>query len=207
MPAGVAATPVPSVRSVLSGVDDQAFRAVLGRFASGVTVLSAVHETDDGVRDHAITVSAFTSVSLKPPLVLVCVDIHNRFHEPVLAAGLWGVSVLRQPGHPVASWLATRGRPLGHQLDEVAHHRGPATGAVMIDDAVAWLECRTWAAYDGADHTILVGEVVSAAVAGTDDPLLYYRSHYGALVRWPVSERGLDPAAPGSAPSSGSGDG
>ncbi len=191
---------------MLADVDDKAFRAVLGRFASGVTVLTTVHETDGGVSDHAITVSAFTSVSLHPPLVLVCVDTHNRFHEPVMAAGFWGVSVLRQQGHPVASWLATRGRALGHQLGDVPHHRGPATGAVLVDDALAWLECRTWAAYDGADHTIVVGEVVAAAVApDVDDPLLYYRSHYGALVRWPVSEKGLDPAAPGSAPSSDSG--
>ncbi|CAN5899982.1 flavin reductase family protein [soil metagenome] len=193
---------------MLSEVDDVAFRAVLGRFASGVTVLSTVHATEDGVSDHAITVSAFTSVSLDPPLVLVCVDTHNRFHAPVLAAGFWGVSVLRQPGHPVATWLSTRGRELGHQLDRVAHHRGQVSGVALVDGALAWLECRTWAAYDGADHTILVGEVVSAAVAtGDDDPLLYYRSHYGALVRWPVSERGLDPAGPGSAPSSDSGDG
>jgi len=193
---------------VLSAVDDKAFRAVLGRFASGVTVLSTVHETVTGPTDHAITVSAFTSVSLDPPLVLACVDTHNRFHDPVLSAGFWGVSVLRESAHETASWLATRGRDLSHQLDRVAHHRGEVTGTVLVDDALAWLECRTRAAYDGADHTILVGEVLAAAVSGeADDPLLYYRSHYGALVRWPVSERGLGPAAPDSDPSSGSGGG
>jgi len=175
---------------VLSPVDDKAFRAALGRFTSGVTVVSTVH---DGV-DHAITASAFTSVSLDPPLVLVCVDTLNRFHDPVLAAGVWGVSVLRGDGHAAATWLATRGRELSHQLDRVPHHRGDTTGVALLDDALAWLECRTWRTYDGADHTIVVGEVVGANVdADADDPLLYHRSHYGSLVAWPLSEKGLDP--------------
>lgn len=181
---------------MLSPVDDKAYRAVLSRFASGVTVVTTVHE---GI-DHAITVSAFTSVSLDPPLVLVCVDTKNRFHGPVLASGVWGVSVLREQGHAASTWFATRGRELAHQLDRVPHHRGPS-GVPLLDDALAWLECRTWRAYDGADHTILVGEVVGAVVDDeVDDPLTYYRSHYGALVPWALSEKGLDPAAPGSAP-------
>lgn len=171
-------------------LDERAFRAALGRFASGVTVVSTVHE---GV-DHAITASAFTSVSLDPPLVLVCVDSFNRFHEPVLAAGRWAVSILTDEGQDSASWLALRGRDLAHQLERVPHHRAPVTGAALADDALAWLECETWRTYDGADHTIVVGRVLWASVHdAADDPLLYYRSHYGSLVRRPVSERGPDP--------------
>ncbi len=185
-------------------LDDRAFRAALGRFTSGVTVVSAVHQ---GV-DHAITASAFTSVSLNPPLVLVCVDSHNRFHDPVLAAGRWAVSILADEAQDAASWLATRGRDLAHQLDPVPHHRGAFTGAALLDDALAWLECRTWQTYPGADHTIVVGQVQWAATAdGRDDPLLYYRSHYGSLVRRPVSERGPDLPGPVLEPGSGTGDG
>jgi len=187
-------------RVVLSPVDDKAFRAALGRFASGVTVLTTVH---DGT-DHAITVSAFTSVSLDPPLVLVCVDTRNRLHDPLLASGVWGVSVLREQGVAAATWLATRGRELSHQLDRVPHHRGENTGTALLDDALAWLECRTWRTYDGADHTIVVGEVVGGSIdAEADDPLLYHRSHYGALVGWPVSEKDIGPFSPG--PRTGSG--
>ena len=166
-----------------------------------MTILSAVH---DGV-DHAITVSAFTSVSLDPPLVLACVDHHNRLHDPVLTAGIWGISVLAESAMDTASWLATRGRDISHQLDRVPHHRGPVTGVALVDDALAWLECRTWQAYDGADHTILVGRVVGAAVGSQEQPLMYFRSHYGALEPWAVSEKGSDPAAPGSSSSSGDG--
>jgi len=193
---------------VLSPAADQEFRAALGRFAAGVAVVSTVH---DGV-DHAITVSAFTSVSLDPPLVLACIDQRNRLHDPLLAAGLWGVSVLSEDSRAAATWLATRGRDITHQLDRVPHHRGDATGVALLDGSLAWLECRTWQTYDGADHTIVVGAVLGAAVApDADAPLLYYRSHYGALVPWAVSEKGTDPAAPGTSPpaepSSGSGGG
>jgi flavin reductase (DIM6/NTAB) family NADH-FMN oxidoreductase RutF len=171
-------------------LDDAAFRAALGRFPSGVTVLSTRHE---GV-DHAITASAFTSVSLAPPRVLACVDTRTRFHDPLLATGTWGVSILSESGQDAASWLATRGREIAHQLDPFPHHRGTLTGAALIDDALGWLECHTWRTYDGGDHTIVVGTVVAAAVVGgPDDPLLYYRSHYGSLLRRPVSERGPDP--------------
>ena len=172
-------------------LDDAAFRAALGRFASGVTVVSTLHE---GI-DHAITASAFTSVSLDPPRVLVCVDTHNRFHAPLMATGRWGVSILAATAMDAASWLATRGRDLTHHLDAIPHHRGAITGAALLDDAIGWLECETWRRYDGADHTIVVGTVRAAAFAADrDDPLLYYRSHYGELIRLPVSEKGPDPA-------------
>jgi len=188
-------------------LDDAVFRAALGRFTSGVTVVSTVFE---GV-DHAMTASAFTSVSLTPPRVLVCVDTRSRFHDPVLASGSWGVSILDEAGQDAASRLAVRGRELTHQLDPFPHHRGTVTGAALLDDALGWLECRTWRTYDGGDHTIVVGTVVAAAVVGgRDDPLLYYRSHYGSLLRRPVSERGPDPAPavperPVLEPGSGSG--
>ncbi|MDO9380606.1 MAG: flavin reductase family protein [Nocardioidaceae bacterium] len=167
-------------------LDDGAFRAALGRFASGVTVVSTVHE---GV-DHAMTASAFCSVSMSPALVLVCVDRTNRFHDAALASGTWGVSILSEPAAGSASWFARRGRPLQDQFDVAPHHRGPATGTCLLDEAQAWLECRTWRADDGGDHTILIGEVLRAATREPDpSPLLYYRSHYGSLVRSTASEK------------------
>ena len=190
-------------------LDDTAFRAALGRFTSGVTVVS----TRYGDIDHAITASAFTSVSLEPPRVLVCVDTRTRFHDPLMETGLWGVSILAGSGQDAASWLATRGRDLTHQLDRFPHHRGAVTGAALLDESLGWLECETWRTYDGADHTIVVGTVLAAAfVTGRDDPLLYYRSHYGSLIRLPVSEKGPDPSVaeperPVLEPGSGTGGG
>lgn len=166
-------------------VDDAAFRGALARFASGVTVCSTV----DGGVDHLMTASAFTSVSLDPPQVLVCSHRINRFHDAVIRSGHWGVSILNVAGLDASAWFARRGRQLAGQLDQIAHHRSPG-GVALLDDALAWLECTTVSAHDGGDHTIIVGHVTSARIADDgDDPLLYYRSHYGTIVRRTESEK------------------
>lgn len=166
-------------------VDQPAFRGALGRFASGVTVVSTVQ---DGT-DHAMTASAFTSVSLDPPLVLVCSHKTSRFHEAVLETGIWGVSILAEEGIAASAWFAHRGRPLEDQMQGIAYHRGES-GVALLDESLAWLECTTVSVTDGGDHSILVGAVTGAAVRDEiDDPLLYYRSHYGTLVHLPDSEK------------------
>jgi flavin reductase (DIM6/NTAB) family NADH-FMN oxidoreductase RutF len=171
---------------VTEPLDDRAFRGALGRYGSGVTVVTTVVDGED----HAITVSAFTSVSLEPPLVLVCIDKTARFHEAVLRSGRWALSIINESGQDAATWFALRGRPLDGQLEKVTYRRGEFSGAGLLDDAIAWLECRTWRTYDGGDHTIVVGEVVTAEVdEGVDDPLLYYRSHYAALLHSEASEK------------------
>lgn len=151
-----------------------------GRFATGVAVVSTVHE---GL-DHAMTVNTFTSVSLDPLLVLVCVETEARFHDAVMVSGQWAVSILDASARAAADWLASRGRPLHGQLDRVPHGRGPVTGAAVLDDALGWLECRTHAVHPGGDHAILVGEVVATGL-GHDDAgaLLYYRAAYRRLDR------------------------
>ncbi|WP_313406535.1 flavin reductase family protein [Aeromicrobium sp.] len=166
-------------------VDQAAFRGALSRFASGVTVVSTQH---DGV-DHAMTASAFTSVSLIPPLVLVCSNKGSRFHDAVLESKRWGVSILAEQGREASAWFAHRGRPLETQFADIAHTRSPG-GLALLDDALSWLECETEAEHDGGDHLILVGRVTWADFrADTDDPLLYYRSHYGSIVRQDESEK------------------
>ncbi|MCD9153647.1 flavin reductase family protein [Aeromicrobium duanguangcaii] len=166
-------------------VDQAAFRGALSRFASGVTVVSTAH---DGV-DHAMTASAFTSVSLIPPLVLVCTNRGSRFHDAVRQSQRWGVSMLSEHGREASAWFAHRGRPLATQFDQIPHHRSPG-GLALLDDALAWLECETEAEHDGGDHLILVGRVLWADYQDdADDPLLYYRSHYGSIVRQPESEK------------------
>jgi flavin reductase (DIM6/NTAB) family NADH-FMN oxidoreductase RutF len=154
------------------------FRRVAGRFASGIVVVTT---SLDGI-GHAMTVSAFTSVSLDPLLVLFCAEKIARFHDAVLAAGTWAVSVLGDDAEKAARWLATRGRPLAGQLDAFRHHAGPITGAPILDDALAAMECRTIAVHDGGDHSIVVGEVVGASEQRRDgDPLLHYAGRYRHL--------------------------
>jgi flavin reductase (DIM6/NTAB) family NADH-FMN oxidoreductase RutF len=162
----------------MTAVDQAAFRRASGRFASGIVVVST---SLDGV-SHAMTATAFTAVSLEPLLVLVCAEKIARFHDAVLAAGTWAVSVLGEESEKAAAWLATRGRPLTGQLDAFRHHAGPVTGAPILDDAISALECRTSAVHDGGDHSIVVGEVVSVIEPrGDGAPLLYYASRYRRL--------------------------
>ena len=93
-----------------NSVDHASFRRAAGQFASGIVVVT----TRGG---HAMTVSAFTSVSLDPPLVLFCAEKIARFHDAVLAEGSWAVSILAEDDEKTARWLATRGRPMDGQLD------------------------------------------------------------------------------------------
>ena len=169
--------PAPQ-RPPSSQVDEALYRRAFGRFATGICVLST---RSDGI-DHAMTINTLTSVSLEPLLVLVCVEIEARFHDAVIDAGVWGISVLPASARPAAAWLATRGRPLHGQLDRIPHAAGERTGVALLDGALATLECRTTAAYPGGDHTILVGEVVGAAVPAESEPaLLYHRGTYRRL--------------------------
>ena len=117
------AGPVAAARGRMAAVDPADFRRAAGRFASGIVVVST---SLDGV-GHAMTVTAFTSVSLEPLLVLFCAEKIARFHDAVLAAGTWAVSVLGEDAEKTARWLATRGRPLAGQLDASRHHPGPLT--------------------------------------------------------------------------------
>ena len=176
-----------------SCVDDDAFRGALARFASGVTVISTVASSEAGDIDHAMTASAFTSVSLNPRLVLMCSHKINRFHDAVIASKVWGVSILAEEGKAASAWFAKRGRPLDDQFGHYANHRG-VTGVPLLDEALGWLECRTWSLTDAGDHSVIIGEVVAAHVKSEsfDDPLLYYRSHYGTLVRLPESEKTVE---------------
>jgi flavin reductase (DIM6/NTAB) family NADH-FMN oxidoreductase RutF len=159
-------------------VDSAAFRRAAGQLPTGILVVGT---NLDGV-DHAMTVSAFSSVSLDPLLVLFCAEKIARFHDTVVEAGFWSVSVLGEDAEKTARWLATRGRPLDGQLEGAGHHAGPVTGAPVLDDALSSLECRTTAVYDGGDHSIIVGEVVGVAdPVGERGPLIHYAGRYRSL--------------------------
>ena len=158
------------------------FREAVSRFATGITVVTCVV---DGL-DHAMTANAFASVSLDPLLVLVCVEHESRFHDAVSVAPGWGVSILSSDAEPSARWLATKGRPLEGQLEQIAHHRSSVLGVALIDDAMSALECRTVEMHKAGDHDIVIGEVVTVegadpALGSTLDPLLYFQRHYRAI--------------------------
>lgn len=157
----------------------------MAHFAAGVTVVTTVR---DGLA-HALTATAFASVSLEPPLVLVCVGKASRFHSAVLGGtGMWAVSLLAADQEALARHFARRGRDLVGQFDGIATTRAAHSGAPVLTGALAWLDCATTAQHDAGDHTIVVGKVLatgdgsSGGFNGQDrPPLTYYRSTYLGL--------------------------
>ena len=150
------------------------FRRVLGHFASGVTVITVC---DGDGRPTGLTASAFTSVSLEPPLVLVCVD-HKAQSYPALAAGkMFAVNILCLEQEAVSRRFATT--KIDNKFDGVPFTLSPL-GLPLIDNALAQLECATVNVHIAGDHTIFVGRVERSA-AGPGVPLVYYRGKYDRL--------------------------
>jgi flavin reductase (DIM6/NTAB) family NADH-FMN oxidoreductase RutF len=164
-------------------VDAETYRRVVGHFATGVTVVT----TCDGGRHVAMTANSFTSVSLDPVLVLVAIDRNARFHGSVLASSRFAVNVLASDQEDVSRWFATRGRPEDDEHIERWRYRiGETANAAIFDGVLAALECRTYATYDGGDHTLLVGEVLAMTADRPDaDPLLYFKGVYRTLASGP----------------------
>ena len=155
-------------------IDSDTFRSVMGRFATGVSVLTTRH----GDVDHGMTVSAFSSLSLDPPLVLACIGHDATIAGSIAAAAHFGVSVLAEDQEPLSRRFAD---PDADRFDGVALLRG-ALGVALVDGAIAHLQCRIVARHDGGDHTIVVGEVL---VASTIDrrPLVHFRGDHGGFAR------------------------
>jgi len=154
-------------------VDPADFRRALGQFAAGVTVVT----TRDGHgRSLGLTVTAFASVSLEPPLVLVCVDHRSEAHGGFRHAGLFGVSILAEGQEEVSRRFAGGGAAKfkGVDLDK------GETGVPLVPGALAHLECRVSGTHVAGDHTIYVGEVLSVAVR-PGRPLLYHDRDYRRL--------------------------
>lgn len=155
--------------------DADTFRSALGRFASGVTVVTTCAADST---DHGMTASAFCSVSLDPPLILVCVEKIATMHDAITSCAHFAVNVLAHNQEQVARRFA---ESEGNRFAGIGFTRG-AHAVPVIDDVLAVLECRRAAAYDGGDHTIIVGEVATA-VWRDDKPLLYYRGGYAGIER------------------------
>ena len=158
----------------MTPIDAASFRYVLGRFPSGVTVVTV--RGADG-RDYGMTVSAFASVSLDPPLVLVCIGDDATIAGEVAAAGHMAVSILAEDQEQIARRFAERDsdRFAGTEIS-----RG-LKGLALIDGAVAQLECAIVARHRGGDHTIIVGEVLAARAVEDGHPLVHQRGEYRRL--------------------------
>jgi flavin reductase len=151
-------------------------RLTFGTFATGVTVV-----TVGGARPHGMTANSFTSVSLDPPLVLVCVERKAIMHR-CLTAGFFGVSVLAADQEPLARHFANPLRPAGQaQFDGIDCRPGRVTGVPLISGTLARFECELWSTSDGGDHTIFVGKVLSLDRPTDQEALLFYRGRFHRL--------------------------
>ncbi len=156
-------------------LDPDAFRAVLGRFATGVTIVTA---TDAEGVDHGMTVSAFSSLSLDPPLVLVCVEHSASMHTLMLETANFAVNILSATQEELARRFAETGAP---RFTGVGFTRSERNLPVL-SDVMAYVECRRVGTHDAGDHTIIIGETESAVVRD-GKPLLYYRGGFAQLER------------------------
>ncbi|MFI9812507.1 flavin reductase family protein [Saccharothrix variisporea] len=163
------------VAAELSGVTPAEMRSTLARFATGVVVL-----TVGGEHMHGMTANAFSSVSLEPPLVLCCVARTATMHGAITAAGHFATSVLRADQEASARHFADRARPAGQaQFDAVAWRPGELTGAPVLAEALAWLECEVADAYDAGDHSVFIGRVLGSGIGDGGAGLLFFDGAYG----------------------------
>lgn len=156
-------------------VSSDEFRSILGRFPSGVTVVTT--KAGDG-SDQGMTVSAFCSLSLDPPLVLICIEKTASVHAALTDAPAFIVNVLSDKQEQVARRFSIVDID---RFEGVGFSRS-RNGIVVLDDVLAVIECNQYALHDSGDHTIIVGEV-EAGRAETGAPLLYYRGGYAQLER------------------------
>ncbi|MFD9813764.1 flavin reductase family protein [Streptomyces sp. NPDC059080] len=166
------------------GVSHDEFRAALSRLAAGV-VLIAAHDPDSGPQGEAVgmTATAFVSVSLDPPLVMVSVRNDSRMDDLLAQQPLWAVSVLSEGQRHIAGRFAMKGRISDRLLfADIPHVTGEATGAPLVSGALANLECRTEQRVVAGDHTLVIGRVLTAVAPSEDDgPLTYFRGKYRHL--------------------------
>ncbi len=153
-------------------IESAEFRRILGHWSTGVAIVTA-RAADGGLC--GLTANAFTSLSLHPPLVLVCVEHGSATHACIRAAAAFAISVLAEDDETAARRFAADADG-GDKFAGIAWHEA-VTGSPVLADALAWVDCRLTAEHPGGDHTIFIGEVVAGdAVDG--EPLLYYRGGY-----------------------------
>ncbi|MPZ50857.1 MAG: flavin reductase [Dehalococcoidia bacterium] len=169
-------------------VDKALFRAAAGSFASGVTVITSGFEGSY----HGITASAFTSLSLEPTQVLVCINRDTRALTVIKACGCFCVNILDSSQEALSRVFASRDAPQRDGLEGIEFAVGNL-GVPVLSAALAFFESRVVQEYDGGDHVIMVGEVERVGVAQEGEPLLYFRGGYRQLSRkGPVAAPQID---------------
>lgn len=159
----------------MAGVTAEQFKAAMASFAVGVTVVTTLDA--EGV-PHALTATAFTSLSKTPPLCLVCVDRQARAHAPMLATRRFAINLLCAGQSALSEHFANSNND--DKFADVAWSPGHATGCPILGGVIASVECELVDVHAGGDHDILVGHLLDVAVHG-GEPLVYFRGVYAEL--------------------------
>ncbi len=156
----------------MPNVDPARFRQAMGRWATGVCVVT----TRDGERDLGLTVNAFLSVALDPPTVLVSIGDESNSAEAIRRSARFAITVLRADQEDVGRRMALD-RPPAEKFQNLPLRRSPR-GLAWVEGGLASLECHVVASYRAHDHWLILGEVETIEIGADGLPLLYYRSHY-----------------------------
>lgn len=155
-------------------LDPKLFRTAMGKFATGVTIVTV--KSGDTAR--GMTANAFSSLSLDPPLVLVCVDNKASTLDMLRKAKKFVINFLAEDQKSISDWFAGKGRDAGDQFADIAHETGE-NGTPVLKGAIGFLECDTHEELPGGDHTIVIGRVTRAEIEeAVRAPLLFYASAY-----------------------------
>ncbi|RMD99120.1 MAG: flavin reductase [Calditrichaeota bacterium] len=157
-------------------VDEQNFKEAMSCFASGVTIVT----TRTPESPYGLTVSSFCSLSLHPPLILVCLDKGASSHDRILEAGIFAVNILAADQKELSQRFATSKFTPAERFAGLDLHQA-VTGAPILPGALAFLDCKLYTTYDGGDHTIFVGEVLKSDHQPGREPLLYFQRNYQTL--------------------------
>jgi flavin reductase (DIM6/NTAB) family NADH-FMN oxidoreductase RutF len=167
--------------------DPNQIRLTMRAYASGVTIITA----RVGEEVHGMTATAVCSVSLAPPLLLVCVVRWARTHGLIAASGAFAVNLLHQGQRELADRFGGRRPDIADRFCGVGYHHA-VTGAPILDDSLGYFDCRVVAAHDGGDHTIFVGQIEATGRTGARRPLIY---HQGDYLAFPTLEQAGIPLA------------
>jgi flavin reductase (DIM6/NTAB) family NADH-FMN oxidoreductase RutF len=154
-------------------IDSQELRRILGHFVTGVTVITT---KDTSGAPFGLTANAFTSLSLNPPLVLICVDKGAQCYSCFVESNIFAINFLHEDQQEISRRFATKG---ADKFAGLNWHTG-THGVAILDGAIGHLECRIVQSYEGGDHAIIVGEVLHG-VASHDRPLLFFKGKYHRL--------------------------
>ncbi len=150
------------------------FRSALGAFATGVTVIT----TQSGEHPYGMTANAFSSLSLDPPLILVCVKSQAEGSQIIGENGVFAVNVLGAEQEALSRYFSSKDRPRGAEaFKEISHRRG-ASGSPILEGVAAFLDCRVTVRHPAGDHTIFIGEVLALGVDSAVEPLLFHLGKY-----------------------------